>query len=378
MRFSRTLRVIGYALFAIVGFQAAFDRHTHVNSSLAWWSCAYAVFGASIYVAAAGIEKVETVETNRRRTIAALLVMIPAMLAMAVFQPCHFVSLALVIVASMAALVLRPATLAALIAVQTLPLGFVLVCGEHVEESVATILVVLAGQVLAAIAVRSALGEAQMRNALARANAELRATQSLLEETSRANERTRIARELHDVLGHDLTALALQLEVASNLAPERAGSHVAKAQQVGARLLENVRGVVSSMRDAPAPDLANALRKLVEGIPGLRVHLAMPDVLHVEDGARSHCILRCVQEIVTNTMRHADAGNLWITIAQDEGAIRVEARDDGRGSTGMRVGHGIAGMRARIEELGGWLRIAAEPSREFAVSAWLPERMVAP
>ena len=84
-------------------------------------------------------------------------------------------------------------------------------------------------------------------------NAELRATRSLLEETSRVNERTRIARELHDVLGHDLTALGLQLEVATHVAPDRAGAHVAKAQEVSARLLHNVRDVVGAMRDVSAP-----------------------------------------------------------------------------------------------------------------------------
>jgi signal transduction histidine kinase len=372
MRIARTLRVIGYVLFVVAGLPLALDPHMRIDRHLAPWLCAYFALGVAFHVGASAPE------TDRRRRLLALGAMVPAMLAMAALQPCHFGSLTLVIVASQAALVLAPPQLAALIAGQTLALGYFLVCSEAFQEGIGTMLVLLAGQTFAAVAVHAARREAEAKNDLERTNAELRATRSLLEETSRVNERTRIARELHDVLGHDLTALGLQLEVATHVPPERAGGHVAKAQEVSARLLHNVRDVVTAMRDAPPPDLTSALRTLVQGVPGLEVHLAMPDVLRVDDGARGHCILRCVQEIVTNAMRHAQAKNLWITIAQTDDAITVDAKDDGRGAEEVRAGHGLSGMRARLEELGGWLRVATEPSREFAVSAWLPAKGTAP
>jgi len=69
-------------------------------------------------------------------------------------------------------------------------------------------------------------------------------------------------------------------------------------------------------------------------------------------------------------LRHAGASNLWITIEQTAEQIAVDARDDGRGAAQVAAGHGLAGMRARLEELGGYLTIASAPS--FAVTAQLP------
>lgn len=368
MRITRTLRFIGYVLLVVVACPLALDRHVHLDRDMLIWLCAYFAFAVAFHVGASAPE------TSRRVRLMSLGTMAPAMLAMAALQPCHFGSMSLVVVASQAALVLEPVPLAALILAQSIICGISLGCVENIQDTIATIIALLAGQSFAAVAVNAARREAEARIDLARTNAELRATRSLLEETSRVNERTRIARELHDVLGHDLTALGLQLEVATHVPPERAAGHVAKAQEVSARLLHNVRDVVTAMRASPPPDLGAALRTLVEGVPGLRVHLTMPEVLELEDGARGHCILRCVQEIVTNTLRHAGAQNLWIIIARDAEAITVDARDDGCGAEEVRAGHGLSGMRARLEELGGRLRVATEPSRAFAVSAWLPAK----
>jgi signal transduction histidine kinase len=368
MRFGRALRVVGYLLLGVVFLPTALDLPNGIDAERLAWIGAYAVFGLAFHVGASAPDHA------RRRRLVALGTMIPSMLAMAAILPCHFGSMTLVIVASQAALVLAPAQTAILVAAQSVVLGFFLVCSEELRAGIAAMIALVAGEVFAAVAVHTARSEAEARAALARANAELRATRSLLEEAIRLNERTRIARELHDVLGHDLTALGLQLEVVKHVPPDRACAHINKAQEVSSRLLHNVRDVVGTMRTARGLDLASALRKLVESIPELRVHLAVPDVLCVDDGARGQCILRCVQEIVTNTLRHARATNLWITVAQNTDAIRVEARDDGCGASVVRSGHGLSGMRARLEELGGRLHVAAESSRAFVVSAWLPAR----
>jgi signal transduction histidine kinase len=305
---------------------------------------------------------------------------------MAAIMPCQFGSLTVVIVASQAAIILRPLAATLLIAATTAAIFF---CTRYTcraeDEHIAWIIALLGFQSFAAVAVFLARREGEARRALARANAELRATRSLLEETSRANERTRIARELHDVLGHDLTALGLQLEVATHVPPEEARGHVAKAQDVTTRLLRNVRDVVSATSREAGPDITQALRELACGIPDLCVHLAMPTRLTFEDPARAHCVLRCVQEVVTNALRHARAKNLWITIAESDDAITVDAHDDGCGAAEVRAGNGLSGMRARLEEMGGWLRVSPAPDSDkapdsggrrtaFAVSAHLPLR----
>jgi signal transduction histidine kinase len=292
------------------------------------------------------------------------------MLGMAALLPCHFGALSLVVVASQAALVLSAAQVTAWIAVQTTLVAYFLCQVYDLDSGVATLIALLGFQSFAAVAVYVARHEAEALQALACANAELRSTRTLLAEASRVNERTRIARELHDVLGHDLTALGLQLEIATHVASDKVPDHVAKARDVNARLLRNVRDVVGKMRTTEGTDLREALRTLVEDLPGLTVHLELPDTLRIDDAVRAHCVLRCVQEIVTNTVRHARASNLWIAIEARDDGIAVNTRDDGRGAHTITAGNGLSGMRARLEELGGFLRIAPAPS--FAVTAQLP------
>jgi signal transduction histidine kinase len=367
VRIPLALRLVGYGLLAVVLVATAIDMAGVPRSDLVLWSLAYLGFALAFHVGASAPVGA------RSRRLGALAVATPAMLAMAALLPCNFGALSLVIVASQAALVLSPAQATAWILAQTVVLGVFLCRAYSLDNGIAALIALLGFQSFAAVAVYVARREAEARQALACANAELRATRSLLEEASRINERTRIARELHDVIGHDLTALGLQLEIATHVAADQVPDHVARARDVNARLLRNVREVVGAMRKAEGSDLGAALRTLVDDLPGLAVHLALPEPLVIDDAARAHCVLRCVQEIATNTLRHARARNLWIAIEQRGDAIAVDARDDGRGADAVTAGHGLSGMRARLEELGGFLRIAPAPS--FALTARLPHRL---
>lgn len=217
--------------------------------------------------------------------------------------------------------------------------------------------------------------EASARAALARANAELQATQQLLAESSRMTERLRIARELHDLLGHDLTALSLNLEVASHLTgQERAREAVTKAQQIAKHLLGDVRESVSTLRGETAIDVSSSLRTLVAGITRPHIHLTIPNNLAITDPRRAQALLRCVQEVTTNAMRHAHAAHLWIELVPVEGGIQVQARDDGSGVQQVHLGNGLRGMRERFEEMGGRLDFRSGLHQGFVVTGWLPER----
>ena len=214
--------------------------------------------------------------------------------------------------------------------------------------------------------------ESIARQALARTNAELTATRELLAENSRVAERLRIARDLHDTLGHHLTALSIQLEVASRLTDGAAAAHIREAHAVARLLLGDVRDVVGQLRDSRQLDLSNALRALTL-VPGaLQIHLEMPERLDLEDSARAHALLRCVQEIITNTTRHASARNLWITISQGPNGVDLRARDDGRGVEALRWGNGLRGMRERFEEYAGRIDVESAAGRGFEVRAFLP------
>jgi len=215
--------------------------------------------------------------------------------------------------------------------------------------------------------------QTQARDEQRRLNSELRATRALLAESARVNERTRISRELHDLLGHQLTALTLNLEVAGHLAEGQALEHVKRSHALAKLLLGNVREVVSQLRETGAIDLAAALRPLTENVPSLDIQLEIEDPLNVEDPQRAHVLLRCTQEIITNAVRHAGARHLWIKVYREvPGLVVVDARDDGVGAEMVNVGNGLRGMRERLQQCGGQLQVETRPGEGFRLRATVP------
>ncbi len=221
-----------------------------------------------------------------------------------------------------------------------------------------------------------ALQQVQARSDLRRVNAQLVATQALLAENTRIAERVRISRDLHDLIGHHLTALTLNLEVASHTSEGQAKEHVNKAASVARQLLGDVREVVTDLRSVDEVDLRQALETLARGVPELKIHLTIPEALAQTDPQRAQALLRCAQEVMTNTVRHAQAQALWMSLeASDDGGVALVARDDGTGTQELMPGNGINGMRERLKELGGRLDISTGPNIGFRIRAWLPREI---
>jgi signal transduction histidine kinase len=214
--------------------------------------------------------------------------------------------------------------------------------------------------------------QAQAREEQRRLNAELRATRVLLAESSRMSERLRISRELHDLLGHHLTALSLNLEVAGHLTEGKALEHVRQSHTLAKLLLTDVREAVSEMREERGIDLSHALRVLAEGVPALKVELSLPEDLAIDDPERAQVLLRCAQEIITNTVKHAGASRLELRLTREDGLVRLQASDDGRGCDHARPGNGLRGMRERLSAYGGQLDIITSPGRGFALDVRIP------
>ncbi|MBO9717309.1 MAG: sensor histidine kinase [Pseudoxanthomonas sp.] len=215
--------------------------------------------------------------------------------------------------------------------------------------------------------------QAEARDEQRRLNAELRATRALLAESARVNERTRISRELHDLLGHHLTALSLNLEVASHMTEGRAQEHVRQANTLARLLLTDVREAVSQLRDASGGiDLSAALRPLADHVPALDVTLEVESPLAIDDPERAHVMLRCTQEIITNVVRHAGARHLAIRVWREAGAIVLEASDDGQGADGVVPGNGLRGMRERLQQCGGTLDIQTRRGAGFRLRLSIP------
>ncbi len=217
-----------------------------------------------------------------------------------------------------------------------------------------------------------ALQQAQAREEQRRLNAELRATRALLADSARVNERTRISRELHDLLGHHLTALSLNLEVAGHLSEGRVREHVQQAHTLARLLLTDVREAVSQLREGGAIDLGAALRPLAENVPKLAIEMDIEQPLTVDDPERAHVLLRCAQEAITNVVRHAGATRLWLAARRDGHDIVLQVRDDGRGSEQVLPGNGLRGLGERLRQHGGRLDIDTRRGQGFQLTITLP------
>ncbi|WP_017591918.1 sensor histidine kinase [Nocardiopsis potens] len=215
---------------------------------------------------------------------------------------------------------------------------------------------------------------AEALKALSAAHVELRGASALLAESSQARERLRISRELHDVLGHQLTALALELEIAVHRAEGPAREHVARARGLAKELLADVRSVVGSERHRSF-DLHAALAAVLEGIPRPRTVLEADPGIDVDD-ERAAALVRAVQEIATNAIRHSGAGELRVRLTADGAGVRLEARDDGVGAARVVPGNGLRGLRERVAALGGTVEL--DGSDGFSVRAELPAREAVP
>lgn len=146
-------------------------------------------------------------------------------------------------------------------------------------------------QAFAIVTASIAKSEAASREEQVRINAELVSTRELLRETSKATERIRIARELHDVIGHNLTALCLHLEAALHHPQEQAPGIIQKALASAKVLLQEVRIVVTGLYEDDQIDLAKALEALQSNVPRISLHIHVPDDLAVVDPAKAHAYL---------------------------------------------------------------------------------------
>lgn len=200
-------------------------------------------------------------------------------------------------------------------------------------------------------------------------NAELLATRSLLSESARDGERLRVSRELHDVAGHKLTALALNIEVLRQDS-EKGRRELERAGRLSTELLADLRNVVSSLRRDDGLDVREVLHRVAEVFPRPIVHLQI-DAVRMVGAERAEALVRTAQEALTNAARHAAADNVWLSLRRCDREIELVVEDDGKFSGQYTVGNGLAGMRERLELLGGMLEAGAGPRGGFRIVARL-------
>lgn len=199
---------------------------------------------------------------------------------------------------------------------------------------------------------RMSVRERALRLRLYHTLTQLTEARQRLEERARDAERIRISRELHDLLGHHLVALSLQLQLAERADPVEARKSVERAASLTRLLLGDLRAVVADMREPIRVDLRQSLESLAEdaGPPCVEVQILASTI--PTDQRVAAALLRAAQELVTNARKHANAQRITVVLNPED----LTVADDGRGGP-IVEGFGLLGLRERIEAIGGSVAI---------------------
>ena len=197
-----------------------------------------------------------------------------------------------------------------------------------------------------------------------------------------AEEQARIAREVHDIVGHSVSVMTIQAAAADDAfdsRPAQVREALRAIQSTGRETMSELRRLLGGVRPgddasfAPAPGLAS-IDALVERVrsAGLAVEVSAEPRDEPLPPSVDLSAYRIVQEALTNTLKHADASTARVAVRQANGALEIEVLDTGRGATGATPGHGIIGMRERAALFGGDLSAGPAPGGGFAVRARIP------
>lgn len=208
-------------------------------------------------------------------------------------------------------------------------------------------------QMFAISAMSRTLSERARREQTAMLNRELIATRELLSQSSAQGERLRIARDLHDILGHHMTALILNLEVASPSVEGEPKEKVEQSLAMAKLLLSDLRSTVSELREESGLNLEESIKKLVTGIPNFSIEVDFSNAPKIDDIDLAETFLRCAQEGVTNVLRHSDADSCRIVMTGSPESCTLSVIDNGHSKNNIEPGNGIKGMMERVKSRGG-------------------------
>jgi two-component system sensor histidine kinase DesK len=208
-----------------------------------------------------------------------------------------------------------------------------------------------------------------------RMNRQLHRANEEIEHLAKVAERERIARDLHDVLGHTLSVITLKAELAGKLMErdrERAGKEIREVEQISRQAQSDVRDAIRGYRTKGlAAELAQAKATLETA--GLSVQCDAATTVKLPAMQESVLSL-AVREAVTNVVRHARARNCRLRIEQNNGSCRLEIQDDGLGAR-SEEGNGLRGMRERVEMLGGTLQRSHDQGTTLTITLPLKDQV---
>ncbi|MFT4412873.1 sensor histidine kinase [Fredinandcohnia humi] len=216
--------------------------------------------------------------------------------------------------------------------------------------------------------------------ALTDAHEQLRNYSLQVEELTAIRERNRIAREIHDTVGHKMTALLIQMQLAQELmSVDQQQSKVAlqKCDQLAREALQEVRLSVRAIQedDDTRMTLAQTIKKMLHdfsSMTGLEVNLVIEGEVSEIPTSIQPTITRIIQESLTNSKKHGLATKCGVTLSYSERAVMLEISDNGYGTGKIVPGFGLVNMRERVVEHGGSLQYKSEQGTGFVVKAEFP------
>jgi two-component system sensor histidine kinase DesK len=205
-------------------------------------------------------------------------------------------------------------------------------------------------------------------------NEQLTAARAELARLAVAEERERFARDLHDLLGHSLSLIALKTELAGRLLreqPDEAAHELSDAENVARQALSEVREAVSGYR---RPTLERELAGARMALTAAGIQLVMDPVDTALDADAEGVLAWAVREGVTNVIRHSHAQNCTVRVTADSVRAAVEVADDGVGSaaTNGHLGSGLAGLEQRARDVGGAVEAGSPPEGGFRLLVTVP------
>ena len=204
-----------------------------------------------------------------------------------------------------------------------------------------------------------------------RANSMLEQANSEIERLTQEAERERIARDLHDLLGHTLTAITVKLDLARRLLSqdaERARNEIVEAEQTARNALAEVRQAVSGYRaEGLDAEIRRARRDLLSADVKLTTTLASVNL----SSRQADAICLALREAVTNVVRHAHATACCLSLLEENGTIHFTIEDNGPGGE-IREGNGLRGMRERLQSVSGTVKLTSAAGRGTRLELTLP------
>jgi len=245
----------------------------------------------------------------------------------------------------------------ALVILVIINIGYFLLINKGNDSGFFSVLIFALLQLFAYSAMEIMIRAEKDREKIAQINQELLATRFMLKTSSQRKERLRISRDLHDAIGHQLTALSLNLEVSSHKVPDEFKPMLKENLQQAKSLLANVREVVKEMRSEEQFDLVENLQNLVNELP--HCQLSVINAPEISSLSLKQQLMFCLQEGISNALRHGKADQLYLDCQQDNKHLTITLSNNGNSVTTLEKGSGLSGMQERLADFNGVVKLQA-------------------